>query len=73
MQHPSISIIKICYCFILGKSKKKNVTLHKLKPTEKVRQIMQKKLELEYKFYFYVRRRFDKLYLEINTENKISD
>ncbi|KAI0212385.1 Uronyl 2-sulfotransferase [Lamellibrachia satsuma] len=52
----------------LGKSKKKNVTLRKLIPTEKVRQIMLEKLELEYKFYFYVRRRFDKMYHEINTE-----
>ncbi|KAI0213371.1 Uronyl 2-sulfotransferase [Lamellibrachia satsuma] len=51
----------------LGKSKKKNVTVHKLNSTEEVRQIMQKKLELEYKFYFYVRRRFDKLYHDINT------
>ena len=67
MQRTGISIIVICYCFILGKSKKKNVTLHKLIPTEKVRQIMLEKLELEYKFYFYVRRRFDKMYHEINT------
>ena len=56
------------YCLFCLAKKKVNVTRHKAKPTGKVRQVMRKKMEFEYTFYYYVKRRFDKLYKEINSK-----
>ncbi|KAK2193695.1 hypothetical protein NP493_8g06014 [Ridgeia piscesae] len=56
-----------------GKYKRKvNASIHKVKPTAKVRQIMREKLYLEYKFYYFVKWRFDKLYREI-VSNRSTD
>ena len=53
---------ELCTSFTGTSVRDKYATIHKTPPSDAVRRMMVDKLQLEYEFYFFVRRRFEQYY-----------
>ena len=59
-----------CMSFTGTSVRDKFATIRKTPPSDAVRRIMVDKLQLEYEFYFFVRRRFEQYYINMKRNER---